>query len=335
MTRAESRLFVSAALPARTKDEEPSGSLDERLAQLRGKTDANAGRRKSLPSFLELLLPSLTSAQGPTGLFTLEPIPVLSRDELASLYRGGKKEGLSRAEAAKEASFFYNRALIIGQGTPFPAAIPASGLHLKSQDKTEGSLPAESLLSTEEDGIAPILKKAGLGAADFGSIVHGFLEDRLNKRPPLILPRIQARMKDDGIAAIQAEALKMADRFLASNLGQKSAVAVYRESEFPLVTAVNAGDKTIAVTGQIDLLFEEDDAVWVVDFKTDRVENPQQHYGQLAVYSRAVSDIFGKPVRAWIYYLRSGNAIEVSADIKTVSIEELVSEACAEDEKPL
>jgi ATP-dependent helicase/nuclease subunit A len=351
MTRAESRLFVSASLPIRNKEDEPCDTLAKRLAQLRAKPQSG----KSLPSFLDLLLPSLTSGpagkstrasegvlqqrrpgvgpneahrqppddSGPAALFTLEPIPVLSRDELQAMYRRRKKKDLPMAEAAAEASFFYNNAPVIGQGAPFPASIPASKLHLKNTEFANEGGPLD-------DDIAAILEKAGLDAADFGSIVHAFLEDRLNKRHPLIPPRIFAQMKEEGHASVQEEALKMADCFLASSLGQKSAAAPCRESEFPLVTAVNAGDKTVPVTGQIDLLFEENDAVWVVDFKTDRLENPRRHYGQLAVYSRAVSDIFSKPVRAWIYYLRSGNAVEVSADIENVSIEELVSAACAE-----
>jgi ATP-dependent helicase/nuclease subunit A len=114
----------------------------------------------------------------------------------------------------------------------------------------------------------------------------------------------------------------MADRFLASDLGKKSAAAAFRESEFPFVTAVQGGDRITAVTGQIDLLFEEGEVLHVVDFKTDKIENPEDHYGQLAVYKRAAEDIFGKPVRAWLYYPRTGHAPELRLD--DVSIEELV-----------
>jgi len=88
--------------------------------------------------------------------------------------------------------------------------------------------------------------------------------------------------------------------------------------------------RTIAITGQIDLLFGEDtnsnDAgpVTVVDFKTDRIENPEDHYAQLAAYFRAVEDIFARPVSVWLYYLRSGRAVDVTEAVKRLSLEKVV-----------
>jgi ATP-dependent helicase/nuclease subunit A len=68
----------------------------------------------------------------------------------------------------------------------------------------------------------------------------------------------------------------------------------------------------IPVSGRIDLLFEWEGVMYVVDFKTDRVREPERYFPQLAVYSRAVSDIFGKPVRAWLFYLRGAHTVEVT-----------------------
>jgi ATP-dependent helicase/nuclease subunit A len=308
MTRAESRLFVTAALPPRLKGDRengPLGSMEERLLELREKPRTG----KSLPSFLELLLPPLTSPEKPRALFTLESIPVLSREELALKRRGGAERPLTMAEAAQRAFPLYSGAPLIGRGKLFPASVPASSLRFNAGPGDE----AET--ESRDDSIGPLLEKAGLGAGDFGTIVHAFLEARLNGRPPAIPPHVLARLREGGLDAIRREALAMTDRFLASDLGRKSAARdARRESEFPFVTAVRAGDRTVAVTGQIDLLFEEDEVLHVVDFKTDRIETPQDHYGQLAVYKRAVEDIFGKPVHAWLYYLRSGHAVELQLD---------------------
>ena len=68
----------------------------------------------------------------------------------------------------------------------------------------------------------------------------------------------------------------------------------------------------------------------MIDFKTDKAENPEDHYGQLAAYYRAVGDIFGKPVSLWLYYLRSGSAVNITEEVKTISLEELAAEAMAE-----
>jgi ATP-dependent helicase/nuclease subunit A len=96
---------------------------------------------------------------------------------------------------------------------------------------------------------------------------------------------------------------------------------------------VEAGGRKIPVQGVIDLLFESAGVMQVVDFKTDKTEEPEHHLGQMAVYRRAVSDIFGKPARAWIFYLRSGNARELTADLEKIDIEQMVA-ACSQAPVP-
>jgi ATP-dependent helicase/nuclease subunit A len=76
----------------------------------------------------------------------------------------------------------------------------------------------------------------------------------------------------------------------------------------------------VPVTGRIDLLFESEGVMYIVDFKTDRVEEPERHHLQLAVYSRAISDIFGKPVCAKLVYLRGGNAVDVTEQVRDLDI---------------
>ena len=62
----------------------------------------------------------------------------------------------------------------------------------------------------------------------------------------------------------------------------------------------------IIVQGAVDLCFEEDDGVVVLDFKTDRVKDMSElvkTYGeQLEIYSMAAEKIFGKPVKENIIY---------------------------------
>jgi hypothetical protein len=61
-----------------------------------------------------------------------------------------------------------------------------------------------------------------------------------------------------------------------------------------------------------------------VDFKTDKIENPRRHLGQLAVYRRAVSDIYAdKAVQAWLFYLRSGKALSVTESLDELAVEKL------------
>jgi ATP-dependent exoDNAse (exonuclease V) beta subunit len=100
-----------------------------------------------------------------------------------------------------------------------------------------------------------------------------------------------------------------------------------RKPEFPILSMAGTGEKKIPVMGVIDLVFEHDGVMQVVDFKTDKAEDPERHLGQLALYCRAVSDIFGKAPRAWLYSLRSGRAVELTADLEKADIEHMAAAA--------
>jgi predicted component of type VI protein secretion system len=50
----------------------------------------------------------------------------------------------------------------------------------------------------------------------------------------------------------------------------------------------------------------------IIVFKTDKTEAPAEHYGQMAHYREAAAALWQKPVRVFLYYLRSGAAFELS-----------------------
>jgi ATP-dependent helicase/nuclease subunit A len=68
----------------------------------------------------------------------------------------------------------------------------------------------------------------------------------------------------------------------------------------------------VFINGTIDMVFEKDGYVFVVDFKTDRNENPSEHRYQMSVYYKAASTLWKKNTRLFLYYLRTGNAIELT-----------------------
>jgi ATP-dependent helicase/nuclease subunit A len=131
------------------------------------------------------------------------------------------------------------------------------------------------------------------------------------------------------LASLLSAAQAMADSFVNSDLGKRWAVSKNREAEYPVITSVMVEGKPIAITGQMDLLFEEDDEVTVVDFKTDRAENPEDHYAQLAAYCQAAGDIFNKPAAVWLFYLRSGRAVNVTEEVKSLSLEHIAATSLA------
>jgi ATP-dependent helicase/nuclease subunit A len=322
MTRAESRLFISAVLPpSGDKDGREDGEnktcgsswISERLKEIRAKKE-NSG---ALPGFLDLLIPVLTAEDN--SLYTLETIPAHSRAELARFYAAGRRTERPpvMAEAAATAAAFYENAPPVSPAQPPFSGVNASALRYAPS----APAPAEDA----PGGIDFLLRQANLAPADFGTIVHAYLEAFAHKRKPRISPRFLARLNEKSAAAIDGAAREMAEKFLGSELGRWSLADPARKSEYPILTMVEAAGGKIPVYGVIDLLFESDGVVQVVDFKTDKTVEPERHLAQLAVYRRAAADIFGRPVRPWLYYLRSGKAVDLSADLDRVDIEKTVA----------
>jgi ATP-dependent exoDNAse (exonuclease V) beta subunit len=181
--------------------------------------------------------------------------------------------------------------------------------------------------SLKGEGSPPddLLEQTGLEEREFGTIVHSFIEARFNNQSQRIPPRFAAAITNEKqLAALDTAARSMAENFFASDLGRLALSAPYRETEFSVLTAAAGNAGMVTIMGKIDLLFETQGAFHVVDFKTDRIVDSRRHEGQLAVYERAVSDIFKKPVRCWLFYLRTGESFDLSGKIET-NPEELIA----------
>ncbi len=81
------------------------------------------------------------------------------------------------------------------------------------------------------------------------------------------------------------------------------------EQEFDFLLAI---EDAVVLRGQIDLWYEQDGELMVVDYKTDREETPETHAFQMRIYALALERYAGRlPDRAVLFYLRSGRAVEI------------------------
>jgi ATP-dependent helicase/nuclease subunit A len=127
-----------------------------------------------------------------------------------------------------------------------------------------------------------------LGAAELGSLVHEILAG--------------------GTAVYPAEAKQLADVFLASDLGKRTAAASRAEREWDFIVDI---DGTL-VRGTIDLWFEEAGRIVIVDYKTDKNLRPEAYAHQMALYAVALERALGKPpAEAWLHFLRPNTAIQM------------------------
>ena len=128
----------------------------------------------------------------------------------------------------------------------------------------------------------------------------------------------------------QGEALKvpLLRRFFASPLMREMMRAKELRREFKFSVLVPACDyypeaaehpeEKVLLQGVVDCLFETEDGITVVDFKTDRVsrsgaaERAEKYRGQLEAYARAVRLVFEKPViRCVLFFLQIGQSVEL------------------------
>ena len=106
-------------------------------------------------------------------------------------------------------------------------------------------------------------------------------------------------------------------RFLGSSAGRRMSSAsknqkLYKEQ--PFVLGVDAREmypdeaegELILVQGIIDVYFEEEDGLVVLDYKTDKVKSApelkEKYHAQLDYYARALEQVTGKHVKEKIIY---------------------------------
>ena len=143
-----------------------------------------------------------------------------------------------------------------------------------------------------------------LSAADLGSLVHEILAGKPGSYPP--------------------DAQRLANVFLESNLGQRAVAATRSAREWDFIVNIQG----TLVRGSIDLWFEENGEIVVVDYKTDLKQRPEAYAPQLALYALAMERAFGKrPSEAWLHYLRSDTAVAVPLDDAAIRrVENLLAE---------
>ena len=155
----------------------------------------------------------------------------------------------------------------------------------------------------------------------FGTIAHICVEALLEDREAVIPPKLAGFLNVREAKAFLDAGKELARRFIDSPLGIVAKNSGNRKSEFPFRSLIHLDEKkSFFISGVIDLVFEDAETVYVVDLKTDSNENPEEHITQMACYYRAAQDLFALPsnkaCKVWLYYLRSGHAVEVTEHLE-------------------
>ncbi len=162
------------------------------------------------------------------------------------------------------------------------------------------------------------MNKGGLTAAQKGTLTHKFMQlcDLFNSD---VKAQVAAMVADGRLTQQEAKELKTEEieAFYSSNLCRRilSSPNVMREKKFAMLMSVTEiypdlpesyADETIVVQGMLDLAFEEDGEIVIVDYKTDRgvteEELRERHFEQLSIYAKAVERCTDYRVKAVYVY---------------------------------
>jgi ATP-dependent exoDNAse (exonuclease V) beta subunit len=111
------------------------------------------------------------------------------------------------------------------------------------------------------------------------------------------------------------DAATLSDSFASTDLGRRAARASAIEREFDFIAAIEG----VVLRGQIDLWFEENGELIVVDYKTDRLKpseaeaKAREYELQLRLYALALAQLAGRaPDRAYVHFLRVNRSVPVA-----------------------
>ena len=299
-------------------------------------------------TFFGLLLPPAVSHMDKQdgNFFNLIEIKRLSEDDIKKYNIKNKgftndQEGLNKF--IKAAAPFYEKAQIIK--TPVLYNNHKSPVSLKNTScKEEDSLPGRGhFINRDFSGknSEDIFKKVDLlleklsrknsessdkfNSGSFGTIAHICVEAHLKKNEPVIPSNITGSLSPSEENKILEAAMEIARRFVDSPLGKLAESAKLLENEYPFRSIrKNKTGNEVFINGTIDLFFDDEKSIHVADFKTDSREVPSEHTAQMACYYHAVNDLFAMPskkeCRIWLYYLRTGHAVEMTEKAKNFNL---------------
>ena len=281
--------------------------------------------------------------------FTLETHPLYTRGEADALLDAGStvrpNTADARTEIAEQAAPLFD-----GATTPAPyesARQTWNPSHLGLSDKagaSEPAAPAAWQMKTDNPPPADIFEQVdalvkkvpAFTNAQFGTLAHAAIEEKYTGEPIRLSAETAAALSGSQRETVLALARQLAPYFFESELGQRALNADWRQNEYDfkmrLPASDSTGGKAVTVKGQIDLLFETEEngekVMYVVDFKTDSAEKPEEHVTQLACYRHAarqmrpLADGGQKKTRCWLYYLRSGHAVEITSETDKISLQD-------------
>lgn len=175
-------------------------------------------------------------------------------------------------------------------------------------------------------------KKSAIKGTDVGNAYHHTMEhislEKMRNTEDLIsaaASEIQALANSEKIGEDEAKLVKPVKiaEFFAGELGQRMLKSPRIERERSFYAELSGNDigvsdigDNVAIQGQIDMFFEEEDGFVIVDYKTDTEGNllsEKENYSlQVRIYAAVAPTLFGKPIKEiFLYSFSNGKAVKI------------------------
>ena len=197
-------------------------------------------------------------------------------------------------------------------------------LFAEAEEDTISIFPSDETLNRPNF----LMEKSPLTGAEYGTLMHSVMEHIDPQKATSVIgvneeiSRLIALnvLKEEDSSRINAALIA---KFFNSPIGErlKNSRKVYKELAFSRLIDASlvypeAADEKIITQGVIDLLFEDEHGLVLIDYKTDRPtkENTlrERYAGQISLYKAAVLDILGKSVNeSYLYLLSMGKLLAV------------------------
>jgi ATP-dependent helicase/nuclease subunit A len=170
-------------------------------------------------------------------------------------------------------------------------------------------------------GARPAWERTGRGMS-WGRVLHGLLE-ALMRDPALDARAYAANLlaEEERPAGDLDELVRTAEAVRASDLWRRASAAPRRLVEVPFALMVRREELGLAdgpaetlLQGAIDLVFEENGAWTLVDYKSDTVGDKLDdlvafYTPQIAIYRRYWERLTGSPTRAGLFFAETGQEV--------------------------
>lgn len=206
-------------------------------------------------------------------------------------------------------------------------------LRASSRPASIGATRLAQLEKEEADG-GDVPYRKGRGGTNLGRAVHSTLQSVDLENGGHLDEISQAQAAAEGLPERWKEVSALSRTAISSNI-VKQAVATQR---YHREVYVGAPEGSVLVEGFIDLVFETEDGLVIVDYKTDGIESPEaidrsmEHYSlQGGAYALALERATGKRVAKVIFlFLSTGSEIELedladAMDSVRISVAKLVN----------